>query len=46
MTKQILDGLDVAGDRAAWEAAGFSVDDDGTMRVGQVAFHKRNEGHW
>jgi hypothetical protein len=50
VTELILDALDVAGDRAAWEAAGFAVDDDGRMRVGQVAFvtgaGSRGIGEW
>jgi len=50
VSEQILDGLDVAGDRAAWEAAGFSVEDDGTVRVGQVTFRTgigtRGIGEW
>jgi hypothetical protein len=28
--------LDVAGDRDGWETAGFAVEDDGGLRVGQV----------
>ena len=36
MSELILDALDVSGDRGAWEAAGFSVDDDACVRVGQV----------
>jgi hypothetical protein len=38
VTEQILEALDVAGDREAWETAGFSVEDDATIRVGQVGF--------
>ena len=38
VSEKILDALDVAGDRAAWEEAGFSVEDDATIRVGQVTF--------
>jgi hypothetical protein len=32
----VLVGLDVAGDAAAWSAAGFTVDDDGGCRIGRV----------
>jgi hypothetical protein len=32
----VLAGLDVAGDADAWRDAGFTVDDDGTMRVGHL----------
>jgi hypothetical protein len=32
----VLVGLDVAGDADAWRDAGFTVDDDGAMRVGHV----------
>ena len=38
VNEQILDALDVAGDRAAWEDAGFSIERDDTIRVGQVTF--------
>jgi hypothetical protein len=33
----LLCELDVAGDGTSWEDAGFSVGDDGAVRVGQVA---------
>lgn len=34
-----LDGLVVADEPAAWEAAGFAVDPDGVARVGRVRIH-------
>jgi hypothetical protein len=47
VTEQILEALDVAGRSRGMETAGFSVEDDATIRVGQVGFpHRhRNEGH-
>jgi hypothetical protein len=39
VSQKVLDALDVAGDRASWEEAGFSVEGDDTIRVGQVTFH-------
>lgn len=36
MSAPVLIALDVAGDAAAWTAAGFTVDDDGGCRVGRL----------
>jgi hypothetical protein len=33
----VLAALDVAGEPDAWRAAGFNLDDDGTIRTGHVA---------
>jgi hypothetical protein len=37
MTAPALIGLEVAGAAEAWRAAGFAVDDDGVLHLGQVA---------
>jgi hypothetical protein len=43
--KPRLLGLDVAGDAAAWRAAGFATDDDaGAVRIGATDVHLRSEG--
>jgi hypothetical protein len=34
-----IDSIEVGDSPAAWQAAGFSVDDDGTCRVGPVRIH-------
>ena len=49
-TKPVLVAIDVAGDAAEWEAAGFAVDDDGSCRIGHVRMRtgaaRRGIGGW